>query len=338
MSATKLFRDAVHPSLAAAFAALEDMRETAIATLALDPVDLIRNNLPTMRVADPDTGETVEAEAFGLDDAGRLAYAPEITREIGHVAVVTIWSDATQPGEDGTGIYALPAAIYLLNLPKAAELWTDARLEDWRAKTAQAALLSAARRMAKSAHAGTGAVVKDRIGALLAAQTRSGAAAGKAFDAIFPVLQGTLLAKVNQTIENLRASGQVAKARVVAATFPRGRFNKDTLRECLSSATAAKQHFQQMPQSTWEQLLRAAIAYAPQHKVNRLVKDPSDPTGKANLKEIDPETGKEQAVRELVAAPVSPVLFQQWLETRDEATIQADTASLDLSDLTALSA
>lgn len=337
MSATKLFRDAVHPSLAAAFAALEDMRTTARDTVGIDPVDLIRDNLPTITTNDPDTGEQVEAIAYGLDDAERLAYAPEITREIGHVAIVSVYESETAPGSDGTGVYALPAAIYVLNLPKSAELWTDARLEDWRERTAQAALLSAARRMAKAAHAGTGAVVKDRISALLAAQSRSGASAGRAFDAVFPILQATILNKVAQTVDALKAAGQTAKARVVAATFPRARFGKETLRECLSSATAAKQHFPQMPQSTWEQLLRAAIAYAPNHQINRLVKDPADPTGKANLKELG-EDGKERAVRELAPAPQSPVLFQQWLETRDEATLAAETVSLDLSDLTALSA
>ena len=46
--------------------------------------------------------------------------------------------NTTAQGLDGTGLYAVPAAVYVLNLPKSAELWTDARLNDWRERTAYA--------------------------------------------------------------------------------------------------------------------------------------------------------------------------------------------------------
>lgn len=328
--ARKIAIDSIHLSPSPAFAALNEYRANLAEQLGLELADLLRDNLPTIEDTD-EHGQPQTYPGFGYDDeAGALALDQSIAHAIGTVALVTIY-DGTIAAPDGGEPYARPVAVYILNLPKLSEIITDSRLANYRETLLGRDLLTKARKLAKADYTGTSPVVADRIAALIAAASRAGSKIGKAYDAIFPVLQGVIIQNVEAKAKSLSAAGQHAQARLIRDTFSKARLNKDTLRECLSSGPAAKMHFPAMPAAQWEQLLKLAISWAPKHKVNKIVRAED---GRTALKTIDPETGKETTVREWIDAPQSPAIFQQWLDTRNETEATAPTVTLDLSDLT----
>lgn len=333
-NAIKFAKDAVFTSKAAALAHINEIAANSVACGAYDSLatlwdtNIIRDNLPTMEEAD-ESGETQVYATFGPDEAGQAAIVPETA--VGNLAVVTIWSDVAGselPQAEGAP-YARPVAIYLISLPTIAETLEEEKLSGLLNDMLQKASLAAARKLAK-AHAKdpeTAPIPVDRLSALLAAsQSRSGKSANAAFKALFPVIQKSILAVVGNKVEALRAAKDFNNARIVHATFSKARLNAGTLEECLSSAEAAAFHFPSMPQTQWENILKFAIAWAPKHKGAKIVKDDAGNT----IKDAD---GK--AVREEFAAPQSPVLFQSWLETRNQVSTAPEAPSVDLSELMA---
>lgn len=326
--AKKLIRDAVYTGRTAALSELNDHIELIRSNFGIDPFDLIRDNLPTVTAADETTGEEQTFTGWTPTEQGGIVWDEAILPQLGTLAVVTIYDGEMKPAPDAEPL-AIPVALYILNLPKVSEVIGDERLTDYRSELVTRDMLARARKLAKADHAGTTSLVRDRVSALLAAAARAGGSPEKAFDAIFPVLQGLILKNVSAKVEALRNAKQVAKARLVADTFSKSRLNKDTMRDCLSSTSAATLHFPAMPQEQWENLLRVAIAYAPKHRVMKLVKDEAGNT----IKTTD-EAGKERAVREATPAPQSPAIFQTWLDTRAETERTPEAVTLDLSDLT----
>lgn len=324
----KIIRDAVFTSRNVALSEINDALDAFRANFPIEPLDLIVDNLPTVEATAED-GTATAYTGWTPTDAGGIVWDEAIVSQLGTVALVTIYEGEHRPAPDAEPL-ALPVAIYILNLPKPAEIMGDERLQDYRAELIQRDLLARARKLAKADRAGTTPLIRDRVSALLAAAARTGGSPEKAFDAIFPVLQGLILKNVAAKVEALKNAKQVAKARLVADTFSKSRLNKDTMRDCLSSASAAVLHFPAMPQEQWHTLLRVAITYAPKHRVMKLVKDESGTT----IKDTDPDTGKERARREPAPAPQSPAIFQTWLDTRDETTRTPEAVTLDLSDLT----
>lgn len=328
--ARKLASDTIFLSATPAFAALSEYRANMLAETngSLDILDILRDNLPTITAPDENGNETVYP-VYGFDpETDALVMDADSGADIGTLAIVTMYDGeiAAREGEP----YANPVAVYLLHLPKIAEALADDRLATYRENLIARDYLARARAMAKADYSGNSPLIRDRIAALIAASSRGGSKQGKAYDAIFPVLQGAILRNITAKAKQLAENGQHAQSRLIRDTFSKARLNKQTMQECLSSAAAAKMHFAGLPQEQWVTLLKIAIAWAPKHQVNKIVKDE---TG-ANVKEIDTETGKERVVRELVAAPQSPAIFQQWLDTRDETTAKAPDLALDLGDLT----
>jgi hypothetical protein len=142
-------------------------------------------------------------------------------------------------------------------------------------------------------------------------------------------LQAVILSQVDKAATAMKNAKRTADARLLTATFNRQRLNAQTLLECLSSTEAAKLHFPSMAQPQWENILRFAVKYAPQHKI-RVAQRSED--GKTTIKDAEGKT----IYQENVPCPVSPVPFSAMLETRDTAHLTATNAPmLDLSDLMA---
>lgn len=325
--ARKLITDAIFVSQTVALAALNEARANVSEALNIDIANILRDNLPTITEQD-ETGADAIYPIYGVDEnTGEIVFDPSAKDAIGTLALVTIYEGEITPPE-GEPI-ANPVAVYLLNLPKQSEILADAKLSQYRETLIAKDLLLRARKLAKADYAGTTSLVRDRIASLIAAAARAGASAGKAYDAIFPILQGVILNNIAKKVEAAQAAGQHAQARMIRDTFSKARLNKDVLRECLSSTAGAKVHFPAMPQAQWETLLRFGISWAPKHQVARPVKDEAG----NNVKEIT-EDGKERVVRELKPMPQSPAIFQQWLDTRDEAAAVEQGFEIDLSDMT----
>lgn len=328
--ARKLASDAIHLSATPALAALTEYRNNLFTETQgeIDLLSILRDNLPTVTGQD-ETGQDAVFSVYGLDDeTGAFVLDGDNAPDLGSLAIVTLYDGeiAAQEGEP----LARPVAVYLLNLPKISEAINDERLATYRENLIARDYLARARSIAKADYTGNSPLIRDRIAALIAASSRGGSKIGKAYDAIFPVLQGAILRNITAKAKALAEAGQHGQARLIRDTFSKARLNKQTLQECLSSAAAAKMHFAGMPQAQWVNLLKIAIAWAPKHQVQKIVKDEAG----NNVKTIDAETGKERVIRELVAAPQSPAIFQQWLDTRDETEAKAPDMALDLGDLT----
>jgi len=325
----KLYTDTVHLSPEAAATAFGAIITDPLFMAGQDPAALIRSNITS---ADPDLppfGFDEETNAFAFTDPAAL----------GSVAIVIHYKDKTTPGAliprpEGEPILA-PAALYLINLPKPGEILTSAKLESFRQAMISARLLSAARKLAKADAAGTAPLVSDRIAALLSASLTTAKSAEAAFTVLFPRIQAAILTRAREVAEQLAAKKMVKQARQFRDTYSPARLNREIMRECFASAEAAEYYFPAMPQQQWEQLLRFAIALAPKFRLAVPVKDPE--TGKS-ARQINPATGKEEIIREIVDKPQSPAIFQQWLSTRADARFDASAdagATLDFSGMTA---
>lgn len=330
----KLYSDAVFFATGAALASLSATLADASAIFGTDPGSILRHNLPAV-IEHDEAGNAIEGPAIGYDAAGNLAIVE--AERIGSLALIYHYADKAAPNSavpnpTGEGEPLLrPTAIYLINLPKPAELWTSPKLNAWREETAKRQLLAAARKLAKGEAEGKTVLVADRIGALLTAAARStGSSAEKSFTIMFPFIQGAILARVAQITEQLKAAKRFGPARAFEATYSRARLNRDTLREVFASVEAAEYHFPQMPQDQWNTMLKFAIARAPKFAVNVIVKDEA---GKS-LKHINPETGKEEVARERKELALSPAIFEQWLATRADTRFDRDGASEEGAALT----
>lgn len=327
--ARKIVTDQVFISITPAFSALNEARANVRETLGIDITEILKDNLPTISEQDESGAEQV-FPAYGLDpDSGDIILDETAKDQIGSLALVTLYDGEMAPASGEGEPVAIPVAVYLLNLPKMPEILADSKLTQYREQLILNDLKLRARKMAKADNAGTSPLLRDRISALIAASARGGSNQARAYDAIFPVLQAVILQNISAKVEQAQQAGQHAQARIIRDTFSKSRLNKATLMECLSSAAGAKLHFPAMPQAQWEQLLRLAIAWAPKHQVAKLVKDEAGQT----VKITDPETGKEKAKRVLEPAPQSPAIFQQWLDTRNEAQAADPGFTIDLTDM-----
>ena len=319
----KFIKDQVFESRAEALAAITDAM-TNSAAVHIDPNafwDMLHDNIPGVT---DESGELVAT--FGPDAEGLPAF--DEAAETGQLALVTVWSGQPIDQAEGEPLDT-PKGIYLLSLPKLEEIVADVKLRPYLSQLLKRDALAKARKMAKQhAEDPAGAPLsRDRIAAMVAAAaSRAGNPNATAFKALFPVLQGVLLAVVDKKVTALKEAKQHAPARALAATFSRARLNAKTLEECLSSAEAAKFHFPSMAQPQWENLLRFAVAQAPKHTVRKPEKDEQG-------KSVKGEDGKV-IYSAPIPAPVSPVPFQAWLETRHETIRSTDDApSVDLSDI-----
>lgn len=333
MSDIKFIKDAVFNSKAAAMAHVTEAMANAVSFGMFEnmaqmwDMETIRDNFPSITDTD-ENGEPAQYASFGPDEEDQPAIDADTS--VGQIAVVAIWSDVENssiPQPAGAPVARL-AKLYVLSLPNAEEIIANEKLRPLLNDLLTKQALASARKLAKAHMKDPQAapMPRDRMAALIAAsQSRGGKSAGAAYKALFPVIQAAILKTVNAKVDQLRAAKDFPNARLLAATFAKARLNAQTLEECLSSSEAASFHFPTMPQVQWEALLKFAINWAPRHKANVLTKDDHG----ATIKDAE---GK--AVRETVDAPQSPVLFQSWLETRNEATVtQADVPSIDLSDL-----
>lgn len=327
--AKKFISDSVFDSRAAALAALAEAHRNMTAAGIADPWALTLDTLPTVTDDEGNTVSTLSMDGEGL---------PLITTDdkIGTLALVTVWHDAAQSIPQASGEpLAVPKAVYFLALPDFAEIVGSDKLKDYASALIKRDLLAKARKIAKAhdADADAAPLVRDRIAALIAATaSRAGDPAAKAFKALSGVLTAAIVTHVEKHAAALKANGRHADARMLLATYSRSRLNADTLQQCLMSEEAAKRHFPLMAQTQWENLLKFAISWAPKNRVSKIVKNPDG----TNAKHIDPATGKETFIREEVAAPVSPVPFMAWLETRKERTLAPSEApTVDFSDLLA---
>lgn len=328
--------DEVFLSPSAALTALSEALNKC-ALFGIDGPALLRDNLPTEPAQD-DAGNTVDYSVLNLmdnseatPDAPILAFVPDEPRAaLGAMALVTLWdkSDAAAIKQEQGDALARPVGIYLLHLPTFKELTTSAKLQDFLHKTVNAALLSTARKIAKADAAGTSPLVRDRITALINAQTNTAAKAEAAFAAMFTTVQSAILGQINAKAEALKAAGHAAKARALLATFPRARLDKPTLKACLSSEEAAKLFFPTLPQTQWENILRFCIAYAPKFKAKVRAKD-------ADGNQIKDAEGK--IVYHIEPKPLPTTIFQQWLDTRKERLAETpDDATFTFDGLDAL--
>lgn len=327
-NAKKWTTDAVYNTKTEALAALAEAHQNAAATgLSIDDCWHITNdNLP---LAADENGELSPVLAY--DENGQPVILTD--DKIGQLALVTIWKEGEgKPQPEGAPL-AIPAAFYFLALPDFGEITSNEKLREIARKAINALQLKSARSMAKAHHADKDAnpLARDRIAALIAAaQSRAGDPAAKAFKALFPVMQAAILKRVEAQVTNLKDGGRHADARLLAATYSRARLNAQTILDCLMSEDAAKRHFPAMAQTQWENLLKFAIAWAPKHQIAKLVKDEAG----SSIMETDPATGKQRAKRENTPAPVSPVPFMAFLESRSERMITPqDAPALDFADM-----
>lgn len=327
-NAKKFIKDAVFSTAAETLAHLSDVQRN-LAQIGIDANgfwDMIRDNFAG--VADPETGELVAA--FGPDETGAPAFDPAL--KLGNIAVVipaNAWDmDNVTPQAEGAPL-ATPRAIYVVSLPKVQDTITSDKLRSFVSDLILKAQLTTARNVAKKNHTDPdGApLVRDNILTMIAGATRGTGNPNKAaIKAMMPFAADVLLAVVGKKVTQLKAAGHHAQARQLAGTFNRARLNVQTMEECLSSKAAAEFHFGSMAQAQWETLLNYIIEQCPKHTIRKILKDDDNKTRKdeeGNTMYSDP-----------IPAPVSPVVFLSWLETRDEVEVtNDDTVSIDLGDL-----
>lgn len=310
--ARKFFTPAVYIANAAALDAIAELLNKAAALGVPDPETLLSDTFPV--VTDPDTGETFSALTISLDDTGAYTCTVPVGTTFGPVAVHVIYTDTelTQPtGEP----FAYPAAFYAIECPPLPELMTSPKVRQVVEKILSGALLTSAKRLAKAVFDGNIPLTADRVANFLSGAGGL-ASIERAWTAIHPVILAVILQNVHTRAEALRAAGKTAAAKNLESTFSRARLGKDNLKACLSSEAAARVMFPAMPQDQWVNMLNFAIAYAPKHqaKVARKGED-----GKS-VKDAD---GK--VIYDMVPAPQSAALFQQWLETRTAQVVDLDT-------------
>lgn len=281
--------------------------------------DLLRDNLPTI-ITDEGEQTSLIVNIVEGTTPGTTALEASIAEgvTVGSLAVVTLWNREAPIAQPTGEPLATPTALYLLALPAMQEMLTSAKVRGSVEKILSAAMLSAARKVAKSDAGGTAPLSRDRFQLILNATAKAGEAE-RAFTAIFPVLQAAILLSVSKKADALRNSGNTGAARNLEATFSKARLDKDTLKACLSSEAAAKIMFPAMPQSQWENMLKFAIAAAPMHKKRVAVKDPT--TGKS-AKDAD---GK--VIYETFPDPQPTAIFQTWMETRSQQIADMDDNS-----------
>ena len=281
---------------------------------------IIQDNLPTIE----SNGEHLAT--FGPDGNGLPEIDPA-AGDLGKLAIVTVWnSDHTVPQPEGLGLQTV-SAIYLLQLPNMGEITTSPKLAGILNKLVDKAYLTAARTMARD-HAkdpASAPLNRDRIAALISAtSTRAGKGPEEAFKILYPVLAAIILQTVEKKCAAMEAAGQAARAKSIRMTFSKARLNADTLKQCLQSADAAKDHFPGMPQEQWVALLKIAIEYAPKHLAKVAVKDDAG-------EYVKDGEGKRTYTKQ--AAPQNPLFFQICLETRDKTVLEIATDSISFDDM-----
>ena len=321
-------------------AAMRGFNET-IAAMAtnfpgLDPLSIAHTNLSNVLTPNPDDPtQVIEVSPLSFDTDNRLTLTDPT--KAGTLATVILYGTGTIPQTEGEPL-AIPEAVYLVNLPTYAEIATAPGLHEYREKLFARALLTAARNTAKAHHAnrkqdGEGNVTfarpmqADRIAALLATLSRSANSELAAYKVAFPALQSVIIKQADATAEALKARGRSADAKVILATYSKARLSSDTLRQCFSSAAAAKVHFPGMAQEQWEKLISYAITkLAPACPVRVLVKDAEGNTVK------DAE-GKNTYRTDRVQ--INPAIFEHWQRTRAEVTLADQSEALTFDGLTA---
>lgn len=321
MSVKKLIPDAITLVAAAMPAILTDTAAAMADTFTIDLADILETNLPPVQTTDETTGETVTYAPVGMNEDGQWLLDAD-PAQLGTLALVIHYDSAvTVPAASGEPL-ATPTKAYLINLPSGRELFTDSKLTEARDKLLSAHFLASARKIAKAHAGGETQLVIDRTGALLSVTGRGGAAKLEAaYSVMFKSLQQVILLQAKQLSAKLRERSQHAKARDIENVFSASRLNKADLRAAFSSKAAAEALFPSLPQAQWEALLRMAIDAAPRFAPRMPVKDPNDPTGRKTLKDAEGKT-----VTQIVPKPQSPVVFSQWLATRDQADWTPPTA------------
>lgn len=331
----KLFSDAVFTSATAALHELQTRMTTAAEYFPhLDPLSILATNIPDTMAQD-ENGASLTLPALGLDANGVIVLTDPASA--GTLALVTLYTTASQPQPEGEPL-AIPDAIYLVNLPSHAELASAPALHEYRAALFNRAMLSAARKLAKTHHenrktdeAGNvtygRAMATDRLAALISTVARGANADLLAFKVMFPVLQQVMLTQAAKTAETLKVKGRAGDAKLVLATFSKARLSAETLKACLSSRIAAENHFASMKQEQWAHLLDYAIRLAPACPVRVMQRGPDNKP----LKNAEGKT-----IYETRKTALSSTIFQTWKDTRDAVTLAtAGTEGLTFDGLTA---
>jgi hypothetical protein len=331
----KLFTDSVFTSATAALNELQSRIATATEYFpSTDPLAILSTNIPDTYAADAE-GNAITVPALGLDDNGTIVLTDPAAA--GTLALITLYSTNTQPQAEGEAL-AIPAAIYLINLPSHSELATAPALHEYRAALFNRAMLSAARKLAKLHHENAktdeqGNVTHarpmpaDRLAALISTVARGANADLAAFKIMFPVLQQVMLTQATKAAEALKSRGRAGDAKLVLATFSKARLSAETLKACLSSRVAAENHFASMKQEQWAHLLDYAIRLAPACPVRVMLRDDAN-------KPVKDAEGKTRYETRKTA--LSSTIFQTWKDTRDSITLAtADAEGLSFDGLTA---
>jgi len=319
MALKRLFKDTAYLSAALAPAALQDMGKTMADLFAIDLADLINTNIPTDTETDEATGETTFYPVIGYDEQDNLAISAD-PETLGAIVVIIEYGPETefvQIAADQPPL-AVPKAVFLLNLPNAADMFGSVKLHDARDDLLRRHLVAAGRKIARAHNTGEAPLVVDRIAALLTVTGKGGAnRLEEAFNVMFRALQHSVLAQAKALVERLRTQNQHARARDVSHVYTAARFNKANVRQSFASRAAAEHHFPTLPQKQWENLLRAAIQGAPKFAPPIGQRDEA---GKL-LKDAEGKT-----VYKVTPKPQSPAIFQQWLATREQAIFQQPAA------------
>lgn len=325
--AKKFIPTEAHISKAAGLAAIASALNNCAAAGLANPEEILRDSFPV--ITDPETGEDYTSLIVSVDDQGvySCTLADGAPEKIGTITLHTIYS-ATETLPQATGEpYATPLAIYAQLAPDMTELMGMPKLKPIVERVLLRQIIAATKKTAKADYDGTAQLSRDRIATFI---TGSGTIGGieKAWIAVYPAIRDAIKGVVKKKSEVLRAAGKVAAARNLEATFSDARLDKASLKACLSSEQAAKVLFPAMPQTQWENMLQFAIAYAPKHRIRKAMKG-------ADGKSLKDESGA--VIYDQLAAPQSPAIFQQWLETRSQALadVEEEAVSFDFSGLTA---
>jgi hypothetical protein len=207
----------------------------------------------------------------------------------------------------------------------------DPKLKNWLDIMLDRAALASARKIAKQLAAGAEgfSLSSDPVSQFIMAHT-SQASRERAFNVIFPAIQGYIMGQAAKRVAALKSAGKAADAKILASVFSKTRLNRDTMRATLSSQAMAEHYFPTLVNRNaepgqegkiWDDMLTRFAAYAPKHKRKVLRKDASGNT----VKRLD-ESGNEVSVYDMIPAPQDPSIFLQWRDTRYEvaAEVQED--------------
>lgn len=312
--AKKFITDRVFLSPTVAFSALTETLNNLL-PIGYDPesaASLIRDNFELVQ---DETGAEYSALSIGMNDNGAFIAGTDADLSGRSFALVTVWdTDHTIPQPEGEPL-AKPQAVYFLQLPGVSDLISNPKLRPTIERIFTGALLTSARKIAKADITGTAPIIRDRVSALLNAAAAGSSAPEKAWTALFPIIQATILDSVEKKAEALKAAGNVGAARALLATFSRARLDKATLKSCLSSEQAATALFPAMPQAQWLNILSFAIAYAPRYMAKVRVKD-----AEGNF--IKDAEGHFVYTKQ--PCPLPPAIFQIWKDTRAQTVAELD--------------